>query len=318
MTKPFIRPDVAALLEMIEQSPRPPMHTLDAPAARAGSNAARALMEVDLGSLAVIRDMSMPGPRGPIGARLFDARADRAPGDLIVYFHGGGFVIGDLDSHAPLCADLARMMDLPVVSVDYRLAPEHPFPAGPEDAIAAVRWLAAHAHEIGRRATRLVVMGDSAGANLALLASIALRDAPAAVPVAAQGLIYPVTGPVAAQGSGSDFAEGYFLTKAMMAWFDGHYAPTLGDWRHEPHLRGHDALPPAAIITASLDPLRDQGRALAADLAQAGVETVYLEARGTIHGFATMRRLVPSAQRDLERLCAALGLLIGRPDDHAA
>jgi acetyl esterase len=309
-TPHFIRPDVAALLAMIEQSPRPPMHTLDPPTARAGSNAARAMMEVELGELAVMRDVSIPGPAGPIGARLFDARAEREPGDLIVYFHGGGFVIGDLDSHAPLCADLARMTDLPVVSVDYRLAPEHPFPAGPDDAIAATRWLAEHGGTIGRRATRLVVMGDSAGANLALLAAIDLRDEPAAVPIAAQGLIYPVTGPVAPHGSGADFADGYFLTKPMMAWFDGHYAPQLDDWRHETHLRGHAGLPPAAIITASLDPLRDQGRALAADLAQAGVETMYMEARGNIHGFATMRRLVPSAQHDLARLVAAVSLLI--------
>ncbi|MEO7504115.1 MAG: alpha/beta hydrolase [Sphingomicrobium sp.] len=313
MTKPFIRPDVAALLDMIDASGRPPLNEFDPAEARAGSNAARALMEVELGELAVIRDVAIPGPAGAIGARLFDAAAEREPSDLIVYYHGGGFVIGDLDSHAPLCADVARMMDLPVVAVDYRLAPEHPFPAGPDDAIAAARWLAAHSGEIGRAATRLVVMGDSAGANLALLAAIALRDEPAAVPVAAQGLIYPVTGPVAKQGSGADFAEGYVLTQPLMDWFDGHYAPRPGDWRHEPHLRGHAGLPPSAIITASLDPLRDQGRALAAALASEGIETAYLEAQGNIHGFATMRRLVPSAHRDIERLCAALAVLLGTP-----
>jgi acetyl esterase/lipase len=128
---------------------------------------------------------------------------------------------------------LSRLMDLPVIAVDYRLAPEHPFPAGPEDAIAAARWLAAHSGEVGREAKRLVLVGDSAGANLALLAAIDLRDDPGAVPVAAQGLIYPVTGPVAREGSGRDLAEGYFLTRPLMDWFDGHYAPQLGDWRHE-------------------------------------------------------------------------------------
>ena len=313
MTTPFVRPDVAALLAMIDAAGRPPMQTLDAPEARAGSKAARALMEVDLGELAVVRDFAIPGPAGPIGARLFDAEAEREPGDLIVFFHGGGFVIGDLDSHGPLCADLSRMMGLPVVSVDYRLAPEHPFPAGPDDAIAAARWLAANSSEIGREARRLVVMGDSAGANLALLAAIALRDEPAAVPVAAQGLIYPVTGPVAHTGSGRDFAENYVLTRPLMDWFDGHYAPQLGDWRHETHLRGYAGLPPTAIITASLDPLRDQGRALAAALTVEGIETSYLEAQGNIHGFATMRRLVPSAHRDIERLCEAVKLLLDGP-----
>ena len=311
MTNPFVRPDVAALLKMIETSPRPPMHTLSAPEARAGSKAARALMEVDEGALGLVRDFSIPGPLGTIEARLFDAAAERGPGDLVVFFHGGGFVIGDIDSHAPLCADLSRMLDLPVVSVDYRLAPEHPFPAGPNDAIAAARWLAANSGEIGREATRLVVIGDSAGANLALLAAIDLRDEPAAVPVAAQGLIYPVTGPVAPEGSGADYVEGYFLTRQMMDWFDGHYAPQRGDWRHETHLRGYGGLPPTAIITASLDPLRDQGRALAGALSAEGIETSYIEARGNIHGFATMRRLVPSAHRDIERFCAALKVLIG-------
>ena len=313
MTTPFVRPDVAALLAMIDAAGRAPMQTLDVPEARAGSKAARALMEVDLGELAVVRDFAIPGPAGPIGARLFDAEAEREPGDLIVYFHGGGFVIGDLDSHGPLCADLSRMMGLPVVSVDYRLAPEYPFPAGPDDAIAAARWLAANSSEIGREARRLVVMGDSAGANLALLAAIALRDEPAAVPVAAQGLIYPVTGPVPDAGSGRDFAAGYVLTRPLMDWFDGHYAPALGDWRHETHLRGYAGLPPTAIITASLDPLRDQGRALAAALTVEGIETSYLEAQGNIHGFATMRRLVPSAHRDIERLCDALKLLLDKP-----
>ncbi len=314
MTRPFVRPDVAALLAMIDAAGRPLMQTLDPPEARAGSRAARAAMEIDQGKLAVVRDFAIPGSAGPIGARLFDCAAERGPGDLIIYFHGGGFVIGDIDSHAPLCADLSRMMELPLVSVDYRLAPEHPFPAGPDDAIAAARWLAANSGNVGREATRLVMMGDSAGANLALLAAIDLRDEPAAVPVAALGLFYPVTGPVAHEGSGVDFANGFFLTGPLMDWFDRHYAPQLGDWRHETHLRGYAGLPPAAIITASLDPLRDQGRALSAALTVEGIETSYFEARGNIHGFATMRRLVPSAQRDIERLCLALRLLIDPQD----
>ena len=311
MTKPFIRPDVAALLDIIESAGRPPISTLAPPEAREVSNASRAAMEVELGELAVMRDFTIPGPAGPIPARLFDAAAGREPGDVIIYYHGGGFVIGDLDSHAPLCADLSRLTGLPVVSVDYRLAPEHAFPAGPEDAMAAARWIGAHGHEAGCAATRLVLMGDSAGANLALLAAIDLRDDPGAVPVAAQTLIYPVTGPVPDAGSGRDFAEGYVLTRTVMNWFDGHYAPQMGDWRHETRLRGTHGLPPTVVLTASLDPLRDQGRALASAIAGEGIDCVYLEARGNIHGFATMRRLVPSAHRDIERMCAALALLVG-------
>ena len=310
MEKPFIRHDVAALLAMLDASGRPPIETLRPPEARAGSNAARAAMEVELGELAVIRDVVIPGPVGAIGARLFDSVTERLPGDLIVYFHGGGFVIGDLDSHAPLCADLSRMLGRPVISVDYRLAPEHPFPAGPEDAIAAARWLGHHSGDFGREAKRLVLMGDSAGANLALLAAIELRDSPGAVPIAAQGLIYPVTGPVSHSGSGLEMAEGYFLTRTVMDWFDSHYAPRLGDWRHETRLRGTHGLPPTVVLTASLDPLRDQGRALAAAIAGEGIDSAYLEARGNIHGFATMRRMVPSSQCDIERFCAALRMLI--------
>jgi acetyl esterase len=310
MTKPFIRPDVAALLSLIETAGRPPINTLNPPEARTMSNASRAAMEVDLGELAVMRDLAIPGPAGPIPARLFDAAAERAPGDTIVYYHGGGFVIGDLDSHAPLCADLSRITGLPVVAVDYRLAPEHPFPAGPDDAMAAARWLGAHGDDVGCAAKRLVLMGDSAGANLALLAAIDLRDDPGAIPVAAQALIYPVTGPVPDSGSGRDFSDGYVLTRPVMDWFDGHYAPQQGDWRHETKLRGTAGLPPTVVLTAALDPLRDQGRALASAIAAEGIESVYLEAAGNIHGFATLRRLVPSAHRDIERLCAALALII--------
>lgn len=310
MTTPFVRADVAALLELLETSGRPPIETLEPQQARAGSNAARAAMEVELGDLAVIREFAIPGPAGPIRARLFDAEADRGPGNLIIYYHGGGFVIGDLDSHAPLCADLSRMMGLPVVSVDYRLAPEYPFPAGPEDAMAAARWLADHGSDVGLAAERLVLMGDSAGANLALLAGIDQRDAPARVSVAALGLIYPVTGPVPDAGSGREFANGYFLTRAVMDYFDRHYQPQLGDWRHETELRGTHGLAPTVVLTAALDPLRDQGRALAAAVAAQGINSVYLEAEGNIHGFATMRRMVPSAQIDIERLCAAMRLLI--------
>ena len=306
---PYIRQDVKTLLAMMAASSLPPIHELTPVEARAMRARSKVETEPPIGKLAVIRNLSCPGPAGEIPLRLFDARAKRGPGDVIVFTHGGGFVYGDLDSHASLCAEIARVMDLPVIAIDYRLAPETPFPGGPDDAIAAARWIAANGVATTREARRLIVMGDSAGANLAIVVAVALRDDPAAAPVAAQCLIYPVTDAVSDEGSGRDFSEGFFLTRAGMDWFDSHYLPSGTDWRRNPAVAGLAGLPPAVIMTASLDPLRDQGRSLAGDLAKAGGEVVYLEARGTIHGFWSMRQLLPSSEADIARCLAHLKLL---------
>ena len=315
---PYIRPDVKALLAMMAASRLPPIHLLSPAEARAMRARSKVETEPPVGELGVIRDLRCPGPAGEIPLRLFDARAERGPGDVIVFTHGGGFVFGDLDSHASLCAEIARIMDLPVIAVDYRLAPETPFPGAPEDAIAAARWIAANGAATTRVAERLIVMGDSAGANLAIVIAVALRDEPAAAPVAAQCLIYPVTDVVADEGSGRDFAEGFFLTRAGMDWFDSHYLPSNADWRRNPAVAGLGDLPPTVIMTAGLDPLRDQGRALAGELAKAGGEVVYLEASGTIHGFWSMRRLLPSSAVDVARCLSHLKLLLAPPDHSEA
>src|SRR5436190_2176294 len=161
-----------------------------------------------LGDLTVMRDLSGPGPGGPIPLRLFDARESRAAGPLVLFLHGGGFVLGDLDSHESICAEIARQLDLPLLAVDYRLAPEHPWPAGIEDAIAAAYWAAGSPAELGREVTGLVPCGDSAGGNFAIIVSLALRDTPAAVPVIAQFPIYPAANPGEGYPSYEDFAEG--------------------------------------------------------------------------------------------------------------
>ena len=314
MTGPYIRADVTALLTMMAASGQPPIHELTPVEARAMRARSKVETEPPVGKLGVIRDLSCPGPAGEISLRLFDPRTKRGSGDVIVFTHGGGFVFGDLDSHASLCAEIARAMDLPVFAVDYRLAPETPFPGAPEDAIAAARWIAANGAATARGAERLILMGDSAGANLAIVVAVALRDEPAAVPVAAQCLIYPVTDVVADEGSGRDFAEGFFLTRAGMDWFDSHYLPSGADWRRNPEVAGLAELPPTVIMTASLDPLRDQGRALAGELAKSGGEVVYLEARGTIHGFWSMRRLLPSSAADVARCLSHLKLLVAPTD----
>ena len=312
MTEPFIRPDVKILLGMMAASGQPPIHEMTPVAARAMRKASKVQTEPPIGELGTMRDLSCPGPAGEIALRLFDPRAERGPGDVIVFMHGGGFVFGDLDSHASLCAEIARTMDLPVIAVDYRLAPESPFPAAPDDSIAATRWIAANGAATGREAERLIVMGDSAGANLAIVTASALRDDPAAVPVAAQCLVYPVTETCRDEGSGRDFAEGYFLTQPGMHWFDSHYRAPDDDRRRNPMVAGLKGLPPTVIITASLDPLRDQGRALASEIAKVGGEVVYLEAEGTIHGFWSLRALLVSSAHDVARTLAHLKLMITR------
>ena len=310
MTNPFIRDDVKAFLDAMAASGQPTVDQLDPPTARAMYQTMRHLAERDVGELAVIRDVRVAGALGEIGARLFDARAERGPGPVIVFFHGGGFVIGDIDTHAGLCAEMARVMDLPVVSVDYRLAPEAPFPAAPEDCIAAARWIAANGASFGREATGLVVSGDSAGGNLAVVTALALRDAPATVPVVAQALIYPVVERVRDEGSARDFAEGFLLTRDAMMWFDAQYRAHDDDFRAHPLSVDQAGMPPTLVMTAGLDPLRDQGRRYVAACAVAGIEAHYLEAAGNIHGFATLRRAIPSSQADVTRFLAHLNVMV--------
>ena len=304
---PFVRPDVAALLAAVEAAGNPPVGTLDASATRAMYKEMRGASDTEVGEMAVMRDSSAPGPAGDIALRRFDALAEREAGPIIVYFHGGGFVIGDLDTHASLCAEVARVTGLPVISVAYRLAPEARFPAAPDDCLAVTRWIAAQGD-----ATALILMGDSAGANLAIVTAMTLRDDPAAVPVVAQALLYPVVEPIRGEGSEADFATGHLLTSDAMRWFDAQYGPQVGDVRAYPIGADQAGMPATLVMTASLDPLRDQGRRYAAACILAGVETRYLEAAGTIHGFATMRLMMPSGQEDLASFIAETLRMIER------
>lgn len=304
--RPPVRPDVRRFLDYLNALPGPRTHELSPEAARQVYAAARGVTDLPVGDLAVIRDLTIPGPAGPIPARLFDAQASRPPGPVVVFFHGGGFVIGDLDTHAGLCAEAARVLNLPVLSVDYRLAPEHRWPAAPDDAEAAARWVAGSPAELGRVATSLVLMGDSAGGMLTITTAIALRDRPAAVPAIVQAPIYPATDPAGHYPSHDEFEDGFLLTRAALLWFADAYAADIQHMRASPTLADLAGMPPAVIVTAGLDPIRDEGRAYAAKLVQAGVPVVYREAAGTIHGFATLRKAIPSAQGDLLAFLAAV------------
>jgi len=310
MTDPFVRPDVRAFLSMLEAMPGPRLHEQTPAQARAQYGAMRSLADLPVGDLATVRDLSIPSENGTIPARLFDAREARQPGPIVVFYHGGGFVIGDLDSHAGFCAELARGLDLPVVAVDYRLSPEAPWPAAPDDAEAAARWVATAPEALGRTVTGLVLVGDSAGGNLAIVTAAALRDDPAAVPVIAQAPIYPATDTSRVYPSHDLFRTGYLLTDDSLSWFDRAYAADRAHVRASPLLGRVDGLPPALVLTASLDPIRDQGRAYAAALVDAGVHTVFREAVGNIHGFFTLRKAIPSSAGDVAGFVVALRALI--------
>lgn len=311
MSDPYVRPDVRLFRDYLNNLPGPKTYEAGAVEARRMILASRFVADAPTGELAVIRDLSCPGPGGDIPLRLFDKRAERPEiGPVMIYFHGGGFVFGDLDTHEPICAELARRLDMPVLSVDYRLAPEHPWPAGVEDAIAAARWAAGSPAALERKLSGLVVAGDSAGGNFAIVTALALRDEPAAVPVLAQWPIYPASDPATTHPSKADFGTGYMLTRQSMDWFEDCYRADESDWRYCPMLKSQAGMPPTLVTTASLDPIRDQGRAYAAACVSAGVPTMFIEAKGNVHGFVNLRRAIPSSDGDIDRSVAALKLLL--------
>ncbi len=301
MTDAYVRPDVAAFLHFLNTVPGPKMHEVTPDEARAQMRVMGHVAELPVGDLAVIRDLEIPGPAGTIPARLYDARENRSAGPVMVFYHGGGFVIGDLETHGPYCAEAARQLDMPVISIDYRLAPEHPFPAAPEDCEAATRWIAENI-----ACTGLVLSGDSAGGNLTVVTAMALRDAPAAVPVLAQNPIYPFVSLSGDWDSMRDFSQGYLLTSEAMAWFGNAYASGTEDRRAAPLSHDHSGLPPAVVMTATLDPLHDQGVAYVKTLEAAGVPVRHVEADGNIHGFINLRKITPSSQEDVTRNLDAL------------
>jgi acetyl esterase len=240
--------------------------------------------------VAHVENRTIPGPAGDIPVRIYTPQGS-APFPVLIYFHGGGFVIGDLDSYDGVCRSLTNLAGCLVVSVDYRLAPEHKFPAAPEDCYAATRWVAEHAATLQGDPSRIAVGGDSAGGNLtAVVAQMARdHDGPA---LAFQLMIYPVTDLKATCPSIQENGEGYFLSKEDMVWFNGHYLNSdeekdnpLASPLYSSNLRG---LPPALIITAEYDPLRDEGELYGQKLKEAGVSVTVSRYDGMIHGFIGM------------------------------
>ena len=305
----MIHPQTRALLDLFVAKAIPPVHTLSPQEARRGYHARAALTQPEAPPVAEVRELSADGPHGPIPMRLVRPLGAQAGATLpvLLYFHGGGWTIGDLDTHDTLCRGLANGAGCAVISVDYRLGPEHRFPAAVNDCIAATRWVHAHAAQLRLDAARVAVGGDSAGGNLAAVVAIAARDA-GDLPIAFQLLIYPATDQRRTAPSHATNGTGYLLTRESIAYYHENY---LGgdahdhDWRASPLLvQDISRLPPALVLTAGFDPLRDEGLQYAQRLSQAGNRATQLCFERQIHGFVPMGKVIDEANVAVA-LCAA-------------
>ncbi len=291
----------------------PELHTLPVAEARQGLEA-MAAMQGDAEPIAAFEDRRVPGPAGDIPVRVYTPAGAR-PLPVLVYFHGGGWVVGSLTTHDGVCRALANRVPAIVVSVDYRLAPEHPFPAAAEDAYAATAWTAANAATIGGDADRIGVGGDSAGGNLAAVTALMARDR-GGPRLVHQLLVYPVTDARFDTPSYVANADGYFLTRDMMRWFWNHYAARAADREnaYAAPFRAKDlaGLPPATVLTAEFDPLRDEGEAYARRLREAGVPVDLTRYDGIVHGFFGMAALFDQAEAAIDEAAGALRTAFSR------
>lgn len=305
-----LHPQAAAVVDLIASFGDPPLHE-STPATARALRAARQRPPSE--PIHEVRDLTLEGSVAGRRARFYRP-SNRDDLGLLVYLHGGGWVLGSLDSHDNVCRALANHSGHAVLSVDYRLAPEHPFPAALEDAVGALRWAHASAATLGCRADRLAIGGDSAGANLA---AVVAQLGP--VPLAYQLLVYPVTDATREQPSYTVNADGPVLTHAGMGWFIDHYlsgtAGSVRDPRVSP-LFGSDAAlggtPPALVITAEHDPLCDEGDAYAARLAAVGVATSHVRFNGMFHGFVSLADLLDDGRAALALAGTLLGAALGR------
>lgn len=304
-----LHPEIEALLANVAASGTPAFHANPPAVTRAVFRAITASLPPSAASIARTEDLAIPGPAGDIGARAY-VPGGSGPFPVVVYFHGGGFVFGDLETHDTVCRDLCAGVGAVVVAIDYRLAPEHPFPAATDDCYAATRWVAEHAARWGGDARRLAVAGDSAGGNLATTTARRIRDSGGPA-LAAQLLVYPVTDHYdAGHPSMQQNADGYLLTRADLEWMYGHYLPRRED-RANPLFAAARAgslkgLPPAMVITAEFDPLRDEGEAYGAALKAAGVDTVVKRYEGAIHGFYSFATVLTLGRQAMEDTSAWL------------
>jgi acetyl esterase len=292
--------ETKALLDMAAAQGGPKLHEMEPATARELMAPMVAMLDLPPINIKEVRDLSIPSPAGNIPARLFVPTSGQGDGPVLVHFHGGGWVLGSVDGSDSVCRYIAERLRFRVVSVGYRMAPEHVFPAAFDDCLAATNWVASSPSTIGAKVTHVIVSGDSAGGNLAAAVSGSGKAKPAA-----QLLFYPVTDISRQTGSYAEFAEGYFLERAGMEWFRDLYLPdasTHKDIRVSPLLADDlSTVPPTVIITCGLDVLRDEGRAYAAKLCQHGVRVSFSEAAGLIHGIVSMRKVLPTGASEVDR-----------------
>ena len=301
----MLDPQARALIDLMIEKGVPPTHTLTPAQARSFYRDRRGFTQPEPPPMAEVLDMKA----GSVPVRLYRPTAAQTSQPVLVYLHGGGWTIGDLDTHDVLCRQLARDGACTVVSVDYRMGPEHRFPAAVDDCVDAFDWLRAHAQELQLDTSRMAVGGDSAGGNLAAALCLVQREAGRPMP-AYQLLIYPATDMRAVAPSHTTNGQGYMLTNDSIAYYRGNYTAEQADWddwRASPLLApSHAGLPPALVMTAGFDPLRDEGLQYANALSAAGVPTQYVCFERQIHGFITMGRVIEEAHTAVGLCGAAL------------
>jgi acetyl esterase len=300
-------PEIRALLERMAASGAPPLERQSVAEARQLHAAAAASLHGPPVPVAAVEDRAVPGPAGDLGVRVYTPEGE-PPFPIVVWFHGGGWVVGTLDTFDPICRALAAAVPAVVVAADYRLAPEHRFPAAVEDCYAATLWASRNAAELGGAQHRLAVAGDSAGGNLAAVVALGARDkgGPA---IGFQLLVCPVLDAAMDTASYREKADGYHLTAAGMRWYWDHYLGGADGLRPDAsplRAASFGGLPPALVVTAEHDVLRDEGEAYAARLRDAGVAAEVRRWPGMVHGFYRWRAVTPAADACLQEAAAAL------------
>ena len=311
-------PDVERLLELARQAGKPPFEALTPAQAREAYAASWDILQPAPSEVASVRDHAIDGPGGKLMLRIYRG-AGTGAGERLpcqVYLHGGGWVIGNLESHDRLCRKVANVAGICVVAVDYRLAPEHRFPAALDDAAFALRWVADHANDLSIAPERIGIGGDSAGGNLAAVLALMARDG-TAPPLVHQALLYPVVDLTAASPSYQRVTSGVPLTAATMHYFIEHYVPAASDrldWRVSPlKARTLAGTAPALVLTVAHDPLCDEGRAYASRLESEGVRVTSLHLGDHVHGMLTHGKLVRASNTILDFVGAAIGQALHHP-----
>ena len=304
-------PDVEIILDMIRIAGRPPFETLTPDEARQAFTASRAVLAPDPQPVAEARDLACPGPHGDIALRLYRPTGTEPDQTLpaLVYFHGGGWLLGGLDSHDTTCRHFANAARCAVASVDYRMAPEHKFPAAVDDSAAATRWIIEHAASLGIDPSRVAVGGDSAGGNLAAVMALMARD-DTLPKLAFQLLVYPATDMARTTISAQTITQPVPLTSKTMKWFIDHYMrgpADIIDWRASP-ARAADlsGTAPALMLTCACDPLCDEGIDYARRLEREGVRVTHLHFSDQIHGFVSMGKIIRAAGVAIDMMAAVL------------